>query len=354
MNQLLEKIIFTPSGEKRISVNVQDITKLDEPIDVMTVSSYYRGYKPTNRTMIGALYQNGICVEDLAQSPAIDLRDMCNIWLSEEVSSSRLPIHRIGCIELSDYRSDRRVDKKLEAQIISSIQSYFHMLHIASLSGISIETVGLPILGGGDQRIDPAIITLPTINECVHFLMENESCKRICIISYNAAQAYQFARCLENSYSTQKQEQTNKREYDISRQHSSEGRSVFISYSSIDKNIADNLCAKLESKGIKVWYAPRNIHAQDYATAIVDAITTCTHFVVILSKNSLSSNHVLNEIDLACQELTRQIHICPLKIDEEEMGPAFTYYLSRHHWLDACIPPLEKRLEEFADSLVSD
>ena len=33
-------------------------------------------------------------------------------------------------------------------------------------------------------------------------------------------------------------------------------------------------------------------------------------------------------------------------IDEEEMGPSFRYYLSRQHWMDAHVPPLEKRLDE--------
>ena len=98
--------------------------------------------------------------------------------------------------------------------------------------------------------------------------------------------------------------------------------------------------------------APRNISASDYASAIVDAITRCTHFVVIVSANSLRSNHVLNEIDLAFQELGRQVRLMPLRLDEEEMGAPFRYYLSRQHWTNACVPPLEQRLEEFADAVV--
>ena len=100
-----------------------------------------------------------------------------------------------------------------------------------------------------------------------------------------------------------------------------------------------------------MWYAPRNIRFQDYASAIVDAITHCTYFVVIVSKNSLQSNHVLNEIDLAFKELDRQIHIIPLKIDEQEMGPSFLYYLSRQQWAYASDPPIDRRLEEFVSSL---
>ena len=63
------------------------------------------------------------------------------------------------------------------------------------------------------------------------------------------------------------------------------------------------------------------------------------------------SEHMLNEIDLAFQRLPRGIKFKPLRIDTAELAPAFNYYLSRQHWMDAHIPPLEERLDEFVDSL---
>ena len=61
---------------------------------------------------------------------------------------------------------------------------------------------------------------------------------------------------------------------------------------------------------------------------------------------------MLNEINLAFQEMTeRDVRFCLLKIDEEKMGPAFRYYLSRQHWMDARVPPIEKRLDEFVESI---
>lgn len=87
----------------------------------------------------------------------------------------------------------------------------------------------------------------------------------------------------------------------------------------------------------------------DYASSIVRAIERCTDFLAILSKDSLRSEHVLNEIDLAFQTIGKGTTFAPLKTDEEELGPAFKYYLSRQHWMDACIPPLEQRLDEFVE-----
>ncbi len=346
MTLLTERTIPTPYGEKSIAVTAQEISELREPLDVMTVSAFYRDYYPARSTLIGALDRMGVSVLSLSREPEIDLRGICGTWLSRPVRDGRLPIGRIGCIELSPNRRDGLEPQAHESQILSSIQAYFHMLHIASLSGIEVGTVGLPVLGAGPQRIDPAMTSVPTINECFRFLKGNEAVRRICIIGKNISHLEQFAQALENSYSAL---QETKR-LDEKAAPDPKKR-VFISYSSKDANIADNLCAKLEASGVRVWYAPRNIHAQDYAGAIVEAITRCTDFVVIISQNSLRSHHVLNEIDLAFNELNRGLRLIPLRIDEEEMGPSFRYYLSSQHWMDAHLPPLEKRLEEFVASI---
>jgi hypothetical protein len=128
---------------------------------------------------------------------------------------------------------------------------------------------------------------------------------------------------------------------------------AFISYSSKDKNIADNLCAKLEQKGIKVWYAPRDVHGP-YAAAIANAIDRAKYFVVILSQNSIASEHVLNEIDLAFQNISSGMRFKPLRIDDALFTPSFKYYLSRQHWMDATIPPLEERLNEFTQEIMDE
>lgn len=358
MNTLAAKTIASPYGEKKLSVHCQDICELDESLDIMTISAFYNGYQPTPNTLVHALNEHGICVEDLAAAPAMDLRKTNHIWLSEPVSNSDLPISRIGCIEMSPYQYDRGLWKEHETDILNSIKAYFHMLNTAALGGVKTETVGLPVLGGGSQKIDSSLITIPTINECIQTLKSSEYINEIKIISKNKEQALQFALALEQSYSVQ---QEMRPQTSISKtasiQNVNPKKYVFLSYSSKDRNVADNLCAKLEANGIKVWYAPRNINSaegRDYASAIVEAIKECSHCVVIISKNSLQSFHVLNEIDLAFSEMKRGMRLIPLKIDEQEMGQAFRYYLSRQHWMDACLPPLEKRLEEFVDGFLKE
>ena len=349
---LLRRIsVPTPAGEKHISIYICDIKEIDEPMDIMTVSAFYKSYAPTPSTMLCALNDMGISVRALAHRPQIDLRELCGVWLSQAISNSGLPIKRIGCIEMSPYRADHDAWKDKTTDIITSIQSYFRMLDIASLSGIPVESIGLSVIGSGRQRIDMGLTLIPLFQECVRFLKQNTKSNEIKIIERNPQKAYQVARAMDDSYSLLRESVDSK-----ASNMTMSDRLAFISYSSADKNIADNLCTKLEAAGIKVWYAPRDVSYGDYASSIVDAIVRCTLFIVILSSNSLRSNHVLNEIDLAFSEMAKNkpLRFCPLKIDEEEIGSAFRYYLSRQHWMDAHIPPLERRLDEFVEKLMTE
>ena len=361
MDTLTEVRIDTPYGVKAISVQVGDIRDLREPLDVMTISSFRRDYHPTPGTLLGALHDYGIDIYQLSQRPAIDLRDLCDIWLSTETPRSRLPIRRIGCIEMVSLGRGvptRAHRDEQEQRIIRSIRAYFSMLDIATASGVPARTVGLPILGGGNQGIPVEFVSIPIINECIAYLRRSDETESIRVITHNYRQADVFARRLDESYAVLSAK-GGEAECATGPNLVGPGSApslplVFISYSSRDKNVADNLCAKLEAAGMRVWYAPRDVSLQDYASSIVAAIDSCTHFVVILSKSSLASEHVLNEIDLAFQKLGTGVRFAPLKIDEEELGPAFRYYLSRQHWMDAHVPPLERRIDEFVAKLAGE
>lgn len=78
---------------------------------------------------------------------------------------------------------------------------------------------------------------------------------------------------------------------------------VFISYSSLDKPIADAVVARLESSNIRCWIAPRDIlPGNSWAKAIIDGIDGCRIVVIIFSTHSNSSDHVMNEIERAVSE----------------------------------------------------
>ncbi len=347
MKALYSATVSSDYGDKTIAVYSTDILLFEQPIDILTTSAYYRSYAPTPRTLFKALNDVNISVEDLAKNPEFDLRTPCNIWLSRPVASMSLSTWRIGCIELlgrTYNASGQSVTAASEHYLLKAFKAYFQMLDIAATCGVKMDTVALPVLGSGSQRLSASLILIPLVNECIEFLKRNSAVKQIFFIEKDSEKAARCAQVLENSYAIYSEQAALTQSQTVATQ----APMAFISYSSKDKNIADNLCAKLEAKGVKVWYAPRNIDGA-YATAIAEAIQKATHFVVVLSKNSMSSEHVLNEIDLAFKKLPKAIKFKPLRIDEEEFAPAFEYYLSRQHWMDAYIPPLEERLNEFVN-----
>jgi hypothetical protein len=112
---------------------------------------------------------------------------------------------------------------------------------------------------------------------------------------------------------------------------------VFISHSAKDKQVADALCAALESERIRCWLAPRDVPpGAEWASEIVRAVEGSTVMVLIFSENAADSAHVRREITAAANA---EITIVPLKIDGTSPSGAMEYYLADTHWLDALNPP---------------
>jgi hypothetical protein len=124
---------------------------------------------------------------------------------------------------------------------------------------------------------------------------------------------------------------------------------AFISYSNIDKAIADAACAALENAGIRCWIAPRDIMPSiEYAAAIVHAIDRSRVLVLIFSSNANSSPHISREVERA---LSKSIPILPMRIEDVPPKESLAYYMESVHWLDALTPPLEKHLHRLVESV---
>jgi len=128
---------------------------------------------------------------------------------------------------------------------------------------------------------------------------------------------------------------------------------VFISHHTRTcLEITEAICNKLESMGIRVWYAPRNTE-DAYARSIVSAIEKCRVFVLVLNKESSFSEDVLNEINIAVERLRKndKISILPFHISNDEISNDAKYYIGRMHWIDALTPPMQDRIDELADKI---
>ena len=126
------------------------------------------------------------------------------------------------------------------------------------------------------------------------------------------------------------------------------GREVFLSYASRDGATAQRICEYLESAGVRVWMAPRDVPAGAlYADAIVRAINVCRTLVLVLSQDSVDSSHVGKEIERAS---SKRKPVIAFRLDAAELTPSLEYFLSESQWIDAR-PGLEPALPKLAEGI---
>jgi formylglycine-generating enzyme required for sulfatase activity len=124
---------------------------------------------------------------------------------------------------------------------------------------------------------------------------------------------------------------------------------VFISHSKDDKPYADAVCAKLESRNIRCWIAPRNIRpGMTWAGAIIEAVDGARVMLLLFSSHANESQQVSREVEYAVQ---KQIVIVPVKVEDVIPTGDFAYFLATPHWLDAITPPFEQHLDQIADDV---
>jgi len=126
---------------------------------------------------------------------------------------------------------------------------------------------------------------------------------------------------------------------------------IFISYSSNDKIVADAVVAALENRGIRCWYAPRDIKAgTDWGESITNAISDCALMLLIFSESSNGSKRVLDEIYYSISEGKT---ILPFRIENLDPSGAMRLHLSSRHWLDAYDPSWEAHINKLIDTATS-
>ena len=114
----------------------------------------------------------------------------------------------------------------------------------------------------------------------------------------------------------------------------------FISYQHDSIVFVENLVKTLESKGIKCWYAPRDIFGR-YAKAIAYGISHSKVFLLVLNTKSALSEEVLNEVEMAhnIEKQTKYADILPLCIEGFDFdSPEYheiMYYIRRRHFVMA-------------------
>ncbi len=131
--------------------------------------------------------------------------------------------------------------------------------------------------------------------------------------------------------------------YSPARHEGSMKHDVFIIHAHQDKSIADAICGKLESAGLKCWIpTPETSAGKDRAEATRNAIGSSRVIVLVLSENANTAAHIGREITHAFY--ARRI-IITFRLGETLPRRGFLFYLGNVPWLNAVSPLAEEHLE---------
>jgi hypothetical protein len=128
-------------------------------------------------------------------------------------------------------------------------------------------------------------------------------------------------------------------------------KQVFISHSSADKPLADEVCAQLERRGLSCWIAPRDIDpGKDYGEEIILGIENCVATVLLLSESANQSIFVRKEIERAVSKLKP---VFPVRVRNVEPSKGLELFISSSHWIDAWQPPMDIKMDQLAASILA-
>ncbi len=129
------------------------------------------------------------------------------------------------------------------------------------------------------------------------------------------------------------------------------GDKIFVSYSTNDTALANEIVSYLESNGFPCWIAPRDIiSGMDYTDLLNSALTECRSLLLIVSDQSVKSQWVKKEVTTA---VSFNKNIIPYLITPTELRGGLLFMLNNLQWIDATKDPRGK-FHEIIEGLSND
>jgi len=108
--------------------------------------------------------------------------------------------------------------------------------------------------------------------------------------------------------------------------------SVFISYASIDQDVAETICDALQARGHPCWIACRDIGpGENFQESIVRAIRAARVMLLVFTSNANNSDEIKKELVLAGRY---RVTVLPLRVEDVVPNDAFAYEFATRQWID--------------------
>lgn len=160
--------------DRQLMLFVGSISALPESerVDVLVVSAFPDDYRPTHRSLIGALDLAGLSVGELARDKEVDLRKFSNCWLSRPIDRADVQFQRILCFE-PGYTNQR------PAEVVGDI---FRSIVPFTAGNPPISSIAMPLLATGAQRETPERMVEALAEAAVEWLKVGLPLDRIKIV----------------------------------------------------------------------------------------------------------------------------------------------------------------------------
>ena len=124
---------------------------------------------------------------------------------------------------------------------------------------------------------------------------------------------------------------------------------VFVSHSSDNRELANELAGFIEGRGVKVWIAPRDVPpGKDYSEQLQLAIEGCAAFVILVTDMANKSPYVRAETEMA---FSSHKPIFPVRISDIQPAAGLAFFLKIRHWTDAFGPGKSQSLDRLVEEL---
>jgi len=170
--------IDTKSGYRSFELHQGDITQLGFPVGGIVVSAFSGGYIPVPGTILGAFHEKGVSVKSLLEHLKFDYRTPFGVWVAKNHSEA-IEFEFLFCLEI----------KGTDFTIREAIRNLFMVLTIAELNGIEIKSLAIPLLGTGNQKIDPSEVVEDLIQLSLDFLKYSRHLEKIIYVAYDEEKA---------------------------------------------------------------------------------------------------------------------------------------------------------------------
>ncbi len=123
---------------------------------------------------------------------------------------------------------------------------------------------------------------------------------------------------------------------------------IFVSYSRKDIQMVNRVVAHLSARKIPLWIDRSGIAGgSQWRAQIVQAVRECPAFLLVVSQNSIASDNVRKEIDLA-EHYEKKIY--PVFIEEVQLPPEWEYQLIGIQWV-MLVGDIGQKLDELVTLL---